>query len=450
MKNSEMSRLAIAGGDPALNEALAPYNSIGREEIQAVTEVMETGTLSGFLGTWNDQFLGGTLVRQFETAWSRRFRCGFAVSFNSATSALFAAIGAIGIGPGDEVIVPPYTMSATAMAPLIYGGIPVFADIEAQTFCIDPESVRANLSNRTKAIIAVNLFGHPARLHELRSIADQHGIKLIEDNAQSPLASENGQPSGTIGHLGIFSLNYHKHIHTGEGGICVTDDENLVLRLQMIRNHGENVVEAAQLSDITNIIGFNYRMTEITAAIGIEQLKKVDHHVGVRENIAKRLTEGVLGLEGLTPPLVREGCRHVYYVWSLLYDETAMGVPRELFVDALKAEGLPLRCGYVTPLYLLPAFQKRIAIGANGFPFTLTTRTYEAGLCPVAEELQNKSLICFVICSYDMTDAQADRFVEGIRKVHSAREVLKYNLGDYASSAVADQAQEESQLRDRA
>ena len=131
------------------------------------------------------------------------------------------------------------TMSATVMAPLIYGGIPVFVDIEEDYFCIDLNKVELAINSKTKAIIAVNLFGHPAELRRLRDLADKNGIYLIEDAAQCPLASENSFYAGTIGHIGVFSLNYHKHIHTGEGGICCTDDDELALRLRAIRNHGK-------------------------------------------------------------------------------------------------------------------------------------------------------------------------------------------------------------------
>jgi len=263
-----MDKLAIHGGTPVISHQLPHYSSIGDREMNAVAEVIRSGNLSGFYGSWGDEFFGGPVVKQFEKEWVTHFSVKHAVSVNSATSGLFAAMGAVGIRPGDEVIVPPYSMSATAMAPLVYGGIPVFADIEAETFCLDPESVRANITEKTKAIIAVNLFGHPAALAELRTLADQHGVMLVEDNAQSPLATENDRYAGTIGHVGVFSLNYHKHIHTGEGGMCVTDNDDLCLRLQMIRNHAENIVEPLNISNPINMVGFNYRMTEMSAAVG--------------------------------------------------------------------------------------------------------------------------------------------------------------------------------------
>lgn len=420
-----MSTLAITGGKPAFERAFDHYNSIGQEEIDAVTAVMRSGCLSKFLGAYSEDFYGGPVVRQFEEAWAKRFGIKHAVSVNSATSALTTAMGAIGIGPGDEVIVPPYTMSATAISPIMYGGIPVFADIDADTFCIDPASVRKNITSKTKAIIAVNIFGHPAKLKELRAIADEHNIKLIEDNAQAPLAVENGKLTSTIGHIGIFSLNYHKHIHTGEGGICVTNDDNLALRMKLIRNHGENVVENLQIEDTTNLVGYNYRMTEIAAAIGLEQLKKIDRHVQIREKVAKIITDGVKGLDGLTPPVVREGCSHVYYIWAMRFDEKKVGISRQVFVDALKAENLPFSAGYVKPLYLLPLFQQRIATGKDGFPFSLSDRRYDKGLCPVVERMHFEELIGFVLCNYDLTEAMAEKIATTIRKVYDNRHELK-------------------------
>lgn len=200
-----MTELAILDGRPENDRPLAPFSSIGTDEVAAARDVVESGILSGFLGAPGEGFLGGPRVRALEDSWAARFSTGFAISMNSATSGLFAAAGAIGIGPGNEVIVPPYTMSVTAVAPLIYGGIPVFADIDDATFCLDVASVEAALTSRTKAIFAVNLFGHPAPLAALRELLDARGIYLIEDSAQAPLASEHGRLAGTVGHIGIFS-----------------------------------------------------------------------------------------------------------------------------------------------------------------------------------------------------------------------------------------------------
>jgi len=423
-KNPDRNVLALCGGSAEISSPLPLYSGIGEDELNAVKEVFDRKSLSGFYGSWGEQFLGGDAVKAFEAAWSKKFKASHTVSVNSATSGLFAALGAVGISPGDEVIVPPYTMSATAMAPLIYGAIPVFADIDPDTFCLDPSAVRKSITSKTKAIIVVNLFGHPAPLLELKSICREFGLALIEDNAQGPLAAEGDQYAGTIGDIGVFSLNYHKHIHCGEGGMCVTADPTLAVRLQAIRNHGENIVEHAPIADLTNMVGFNYRMTEMSAAVGIAQLGKIEGEVQKRQQLAEGLSAGLSGLEGLTVPHVRSGCRHVYYVWAMKLDEKVLGVSRSDFSAALTAEGFPHFVGYVRPLYLLPVFQKRIAIGKSGWPFTLTDRKYTKGMCPVTERMHERELLCFETCAYDVDDNMLERLVAAVRKVHANRKQL--------------------------
>lgn len=420
-----MSNLALLGGTPAVDMSLRHYRSMGDAETAAVIDVMKSDCLSGFYGSPGDEYWGGPRVREFEAAWRKRYDVAHAVSVNSATSGLFAAMGAIGISPGDEVIVPPWTMSATVMAPLVYGAIPIFADIESETFGLDPEEVRKAITPRTRAILAVNLFGHPARLDELRAIADEKGIYLVEDNAQAPLGEDQGRPSGTIGHIGVFSLNYHKHIHTGEGGICVTNDDVLGKRLAMIRNHAENATEWLGMDDLTNMIGFNYRMTELSAAVGLVQLRNADAHVERRERFARRLSEGVGNLRGVKTPAVRERCRHNFYCWVATYDADAVGLDRDVFRDALMAEGVPCSTGYVAPLYRLPVFQKRIALGRDGFPFTLGAPDYSKVRCPVAERLHEREALLIEICAWETSDALADRMAEAFHKVHRGAAELR-------------------------
>jgi len=419
-----MSKLALLGGTPVLSMTHKPYRSMGEREEQAALEVVRSGCLSGFYGSPGDEFLGGPKIREFESAWEKRYGVKRAISVNSATSGLVAALGAVGIGPGDEVIVPPWTMSATVVAPLVYGGIPVFADVEDETFGLDPAAVSAKISPRTRAIVAVNLFGHAARLTELRALADKHGLALIEDNAQAPIGEDAGRLCGTIGDIGVYSLNFHKHIHTGEGGICVTNDEDLAKRLELIRNHGENAVESYGLSDISNTWGLNLRMTEFSAAIGLVQLDDVDQHVERREKIARTLSEGTAHLEGWTVPHVREGCRHNYYVWLVRFDERIIGVSRELFSKAMNAEGFENFTGYLAPLYRLPIFQQRVASGKEGFPFNLTDQTYQDGDCPTCERLHEKEAILFEPCAYDLDDDTISKMIEAICKVHKHRHEL--------------------------
>ena len=423
-----MTQLAINGGRPVIEQPFPADSTINQDDFEAVKRVFERGSLSGFYGSWGSEFLGGVEVKQFERLWAERFDVPYAISVNSATSGLYAAIGALGISPGDEVIVPPYTMSATAMAPLVYGAIPVFADIDPDTFCLDVDAVMAAITPKTKAIIVVNLFGHPAPLAKLANLARKLGIALIEDNAQGPLAMEDGHYAGTIADIGVFSLNYHKHIHTGEGGMCTTRDPELALRLQAIRNHAENIVEPASIQSPVNMIGFNYRMTEMSAAVGISQLAKIDAEVGRRQHLAECLSEGLADLEGFTVPVVRPGCRHVYYTWAAKLDEARLGVSRRDFSAALTAEGFPHFTGYVPPLYLLPVFQQRIAFGRDGWPFTLTNRRYEKGLCPVAERMHEQELLGFETCAYRVDNKNIGLLIEAVRKVYDNRHRIPVTL----------------------
>lgn len=413
-----MKKLALFGGDPILPDELPPYKSLSSDEEKAILSVLHSDCLSGFYGSWQKGFLGGPKVQSFEEAWSTKFDCKFSVSVNSNTTGLIAALGAIGLSPGDEVIVPPTTMSATAMAPIVYGGIPVFVDIEPDTFCLDVEKVQQNITTRTKAIIAVNLFGQPADLCRLKSLCDSQNIYLIEDNAQAMLAKQNQLYTGTIGDIGVFSLNYHKHIHTGEGGMCTTNSSKLAKRMQMIRNHAEAVVEQANEHDLTNMLGFNFRMTEMSAAIGLVQLQNIDSHVRKRTKFAEKLSEGISNLDGISAPAIREKSTHSFYNWMVKYDSSKVGVSRSKFVKALKAEGVPCFEGYVRPLYLLPIFQKRIAIGENGYPFNLSNRKYNKGLCPTAEKLFENEFIGIECCAYDYSTELTELIIDAFQKVH--------------------------------
>ena len=416
-----MKKLAINGAEPTIENPFEPDITIGEDERIAVNEVMKSGSLSAFYGNWGENFLGGEQVKKFERLWSQKFNVKHSISVNSNTSGLYSAMAAIGIEPGDEVIVPPYTMSATVMAPLIYGGIPVFADVNPETYCLDLENVKKVMTPKTKAIIAVNLFGHPADLENLSNLAKERGLYLIEDNAQGPLASIKKKYAGTFGDIGVFSLNYHKHIHCGEGGVCVTDDSELALRMQAVRNHAENIYEPAGIKNLSNMVGHNYRLTEMCAAIGIEQLKKIEIQVSRRQKLAESLSSGISDLEGLTPPKVTKNYRHVYYVWGFKFDEEILGLPRSKFCEALLAEGFPNFEGYTKPLYFLPQFQNRIAIGENGWPFNLTDREYKKGLCPITEKLYEKEMICFETCAFDMSDNDIEKAIEAIRKVSKYR-----------------------------
>lgn len=423
------SLLALHGGQPTIAQPLQPFRSMGEEEVQVAAEVVRGGVLSAYIGARGDGFMGGPRVRAFEAQAAALFGVKHAIAVNSWTSGLVAAVGAIGIEPGDEIITTPWTMAATATAILHWNGIPVFADIDPRTFNIDPASVERLVSPRTRAILAVDIFGQSADMAALRAIADRHGLKLLGDTAQSPGARTGDRATGTLVDIGGFSLNYHKHIHCGEGGILVTDDDRLARRLALIRNHAEAVIDSNEPAELSNMLGFNFRLGEIEAAIASVQLTRLEERIASRQRAAAQLNAGLAGLPGLTTPYVSPGSTHVYYVYGMTVDTAALGVPRQAIVDALRAEGVPgVMAGYQN-LHLLPLFRHKIAYGSRGFPWTSPycdrDIAYGPGTCPVAEQLHAERFIGLGLCTCELPPADVDLMIAAFRKVWSQLDALR-------------------------
>lgn len=424
-----MAKLAINGGKKIRARKFPAYKAYGKEEEKAVLRVIRSGVLSKFIGAWHEDFYGGPQVRAFEKEWAKYFKVKHAVAVNSCTSGLYCAVGACGIGPGDEVIVSPFTMSATATSILIFNAIPVFADIEEDYFCLSPQSVEKRITKHTKAIIAVDMFGQPYDVQRINALAKKHNLYVVEDCAQAPGATYKGKYAGTLGDIGIYSLNYHKHIHTGEGGMAVTNDDGLAEKIRLIRNHAEAVVGDKGVVDLVNMVGFNFRMTEIEAAIGRSQLHKLKRLVKKRIFNARYLAKKLGSLPGITPPAVRKNCSNVYYVQSFKYDEKIIGVPRDKFIEAVEAEGIPIAVGYVRPLYLEPLYQKLIAYGKKGCPFKCPfykgKLSYKKGICPVAERMHEKELFSISLIHASMKKKDLDDIVKAFGKVYFLRKTIK-------------------------
>jgi len=422
-------QLALHGGTPVITAPLAGFQSIGEDEVAVVSDVIRGGVLSAYIGAPGPGFMGGAKVKAFEQQAAVYFGVKHAVAVNSWTSGLIAAVGAIGLEPGDEVITTPWTMAATATAILHLNGIPVFADIEPDTFNICPNSVAKLITSRTRAIMAVDIFGQSANMPALRALAEQHGLKLLCDTAQAPGARVGNAFTGTFADIGGFSLNYHKHIHCGEGGVLVTNDDRLAERLCLIRNHAEAVIRSDEPTELCNMLGYNFRMGEIEAAIASVQLTKLAPRVESRQRIAAELNAGLSVLPGIKVPHVSMGASHVYYVYGLTLDVETLGISREKIIEALRAEGVPsLMAGYQN-LHLLPMFRHKIAYGTKGFPWTSPYCTsdvqYGPGVCPTAEKLHNETFLGINICMNELPPEDVALVVAAFHKVWSQLDLLK-------------------------
>lgn len=377
------AQLAIHGGEPSIRSPLPRYNSLGPRELDFVCNAMQRGPLSGYLGGIDK---GGYWCEELSEQFKKRFGVRHAIVVNSATSGILAACVAAGIGRDTIVGCSPYTMSAS-LAPAVFLGSDFrFFDIEPDTcnMAFDPSEMHPGLD----ALIVPNIFGHPAQLANFRAMCDARKIVMIEDNAQSPFAKEYGRYAGTIGHIGVFSLNVHKHIQCGEGGVVVTDDDAYADKIRRFCNHSE-------LSGGSS--GLNLRMTELQAAVACGQMDRADTLVQWRVDYAEQLIEYLSPYVSMViQPVVRQGCRHVYYT---LVIQTHY---RDWFTSALRGEGFPIQNGY-SILPTLPAFH---------------TSDWDRGL-PVTRAVDN-SLSLIEICAHDPSKHQMLQIKDAIDKVCEA------------------------------
>lgn len=351
---------------------------VGEKEIQYITEAVNSG-------------LTGEFTRKLEEEFAKKMGVDFAVAVNSGTSALHCALFACDVGPGDEVIVPPLTFAAPAFAVLYLGAVPIFADIDGETFNIDPQDIKRKITKRTKAIIPVSLYGLPADIDPIMDIAKENDLKVIEDNAECMLGIYKGRIAGTTADMSIFSFERSKHITSGSGGMIITNSEKLSERARKFSILGYSTLSAKQNSFKANLdvvqrpdfkrhemIGFNYRLPEICSAMALAQLEKVDFFVEMRQNIAKLYDEAVKGCSWLTPQKTPENYVNSYWTYVLKLDINKISWDnfRKVFVEL----GGERYYGAWSINYLEPIFK--------GMEFLESNIKYKKGLCPIAEELQ--------------------------------------------------------------
>jgi dTDP-4-amino-4,6-dideoxygalactose transaminase len=317
---------------------------IGEEEIEAVVKVLKSGILTSGLGA-------GPKVTEFETAFAKFVKAKHAVAMNSGTAALHSALAAAKVKQGDEVILPSFTFVATAEVILFNRAKPVFVDIDPDTYTISPKATEKAVTKKTKAIMPVDLYGMPADIQPLREISDKHGFKIIEDACQAHGATYMRKPPGNFSDAACWSFYGSKNMTTGEGGMMTTSSDEIAEMPRYIRSHGEK----SKYQSI--MLGHNYHMPEISAAIGVEQLKKLPKFVARRRENAKRLSKNLEKVEKLRLPTEPEGFKCSYYLYTVQL-KNAKRTKRDSTVEQLKRKGIDAFICYMNPIHLMPYYSR--------------------------------------------------------------------------------------------
>ncbi|MHA1264428.1 MAG: DegT/DnrJ/EryC1/StrS family aminotransferase [Candidatus Helarchaeota archaeon] len=330
---------------------------LGVEEKEAVLKVLESGMLTHKSGE-------GPMVSEFEKKFSNYIKVKHSIATNSGTAALHAALLALDLTPGDEVIIPSFTFVATASVALHVSAKPIFVDIDPEIFTMDPNEVKKVITKRTKALIPVHLFGHPADLDPLRELATEHDLILIEDACQAHGALYKQQQVGSIGDLGCFSFYPSKNMTTGEGGMITTNNDELAEKLRMIINHGEK--EAYK----TVRLGHNFRMPEISAAIGTVQIEKLPKFLAKRQKNVTQLESIIRQNPFLQLPTVREWAQHSWYLFTIQINTDTSRITRDTFVSKMQEAGIGASVYYKFPLHQIPYYRALYNFKDGKFPKT--------------------------------------------------------------------------------
>jgi len=395
---------AIAGGSPAKKTPYGSWKRYGEEELTQLREALDQGTLF---------YAYGNKVKSMESEIARIHGARFAVATTSGTASVHAAMMAAGISPGDEVITTPITDMGSIVPILFQGGVPVFADLEPDSYVISPASVEAAVTDKTRAILAVHLWGNACDLSALRKLCDKHNLTLIEDCAQAWGCTYQGKSIGTLGDVGCFSFNEFKHISCGDGGVVITQDEVMAKRLRLStdkcydREPGSTMRNASFLAN-------NYRMTELQGAVALAQLGKLDWIVESRRKWCKGLCEGLADTPGISLPKPTPGCDPSWWFYMLRVQPDVLKADADQFAQALAAEGLRASAHYIGRcIYEYPIFVDHSAFDHADHPFS--ARKYGKGICPEAEAILDTAVMMAVNEAYTETDLEET--IHGVNRV---------------------------------
>ncbi|MPZ19051.1 MAG: aminotransferase class V-fold PLP-dependent enzyme [Luteitalea sp.] len=405
--------LAIDGGPKAVAEKLPTFldaagRTFGTEEERLVIEVLRSGCLSRN---------GGAMVERLERDFATALGVPHAIACSTGTAAVHLALAALDLEPGDEVIVPPITDIGSILPVLWQNAVPVFADVDPVTLCLDPEDLASRISPRTRAVIAVHLAGQPCDMPALTALCRRHGFVLIEDCSQAYWAECHGQIVGTMGDLACFSLQQSKHMTCGEGGLLATPNHAYAARARLF-------ADKAWPRDLTSLgsmrflfLAQNYRMSELQGAVALAQLGKLQATLACRRRQAAALTALLEDVPEVQCPRAAAGTTHSFWLYMLRVNEERCGARTADFGTALLAEGVPSWVQYIVdPLYLSPLFTERHTYGASEYPFRPFGRqVYDSGLCPRAEHGLRNVIALWWNEAY--TDEHVRQIASAIRKV---------------------------------
>ncbi len=408
-------KLAIHGGTPVRTDPFPARPKFSLRDAQQLLEVLNQGTAF---------FPIGTKVYEFQARFAELYGVRFAVASTSGTAAIHVAVGAINPDPGSEIITTPVSDMGTVAPILLHNCVPVFADVEPETFNLDPRDVEARITERTAAIIVVHCWGQPADMDAFVEIARRHGLALIEDCSQAHVTRYKGRLVGTIGEIGAFSLQDSKHLQCGDGGVTITDRAEYGERMELFVDKGCDWTKDRRYRLRYAFLGPCYRMTELQGAVLCAQMETLVERVRRRQRLGDMLTDMIADIPGVHPPRRYDDREHSYWSYPLRIDSEVLGVTPAQFGEMLTAEGIPAGGNWIgKPLYLFESLEQQITYGSSHCPFTCPLRggdvvEYREGMCPNAERVF-KELVT-VHFHEGWTEREVKDAAEAIHKVASA------------------------------